>query len=182
MKHSSEAGFSYIEIMIAMTILLIGVLALLSAISAAVLLSSGQEQQLNAKQMAASTMESLMSAKETDPSRLGWRVIGNVGTNPDVDGNPQGIFVGGRVQVTENAGPDEVIGTADDSGAVIPGYQREIVITDICDPDRPSPICPTPGTFPIRIRRVDVSIFYWVGGISREERLSTVLTDYSISE
>jgi type II secretory pathway pseudopilin PulG len=178
----SEQGFSYIDVMIAVVVLLVGILALLSAITGAVFQSRGQEQQLNAKQVATSTLESIMSVKETDrDGQLGWVRIGNVGTNP-INGVNQGIFVTGFQNVTSDAGPDEVIGTADDAGTIIPGFRRQIVIRDECDTSRPSYNCPTPGTWLIRIRSVEVTITYFVGTVQRQEVLTTVLTDYAVKD
>ena len=183
MKNTSSAGFSYIDVMIAIVILMVGILALLSGMSGAVLMSKSQEQQLNAKQIAASTMESIMSLKETDPLRLGWITVGNIGTNFDTTtGTNRGVFVNGEQVVRADAGNDEVLGTADDTGATIQGMTREIVITDQCDPSRPSPNCPTPGTSAVRIRTVVVTIRYFVGQIRRQEVLTTVLTDYAVTE
>lgn len=186
MKGNTENGFSYIDVMIAIVILMIGVLALLSAMSGAMILSRGQEQQLNAKQFAASTMESIMSAKETvprplDPTPLGWSAIGNVGSNPaPVTLLPQGVFVNGVRAVNANPGPDEIWGTIDDSGPTVDGLTRQIVITDLCDPDRPSTACPIPGVFPVRNRLVTVTINYFAGTLPRQEVLTTVLTDYAV--
>lgn len=182
MVSRSESGFSYIDVMIALVILMVGILALLSGISGSILQTRGQEQQLLAKQIATSTMESIMSVKETDPARLGWNAVGNVGSNPDANGTPQGIFVTGFQPVEMDAGPDEVIGTADDTGTVVQGLQRQIVITDLCDPERPSPVCTPPGTFIIKFRSVTVTVKYNVGAVQRQEVLSTVLTDYSASK
>jgi hypothetical protein len=165
--------------MIAIVILMVGILSMLSGIAAAVLQSRGQQQQLTAKHIAASTLESIMAAKETDPARLGWRTIGNVGSNPDSNGVPQGIFVVGFQPVMSDAGADEVVGTADDAGNVIDGFQREIVITDECDLDRPSPNCATPGTWAVRIRSVRITVTYFAGTMIRQERINTVLTDYA---
>ena len=150
--------------MIAIVILMVGILSIVAAISAAVVQARGQEQQLTARHLAASAMASIMSVKETDPARLGWKAIGNVGTNPDINtGVFQGIFVAGMQPVRMNAGPDEVIGTADDTGAVVNGFRRQIAITDECDPDRPSYNCPTPGTEPVKIRMVVITVEYYVG-------------------
>ena len=179
MISKSESGFSYIDVMIALVILLVGILALLSGLSGSILQARGQEQQLLAKQIATSTMESIMSVKETDPARLGWNAVGNVGSNLDANGNPQGIFVTGIQTVKTDAGPDEVIGTSDDTGTVVPNVERRIVITDLCDPDRPSSICTPAGTFRIKFRSVDVTVTYNVGALQRQERISTVLTDYA---
>lgn len=181
MKNTSQAGFSYIDVMIALVILMIGILALLSGISGSILQARGHEQQLLAKQVAASTMESIMSVKETDPARLGWPAVGNIGTNP-VGGVNQGIFVNGFQRVYPDPGPDEVLGTADDTGTPVSGLQRQIVITDICDPDRPSPvICNPPGTFAVLIRSVVVTVTYNVAGVQRPESVRTVLTNYAIT-
>ena len=167
--------------MIALVILLVGILAFLSGIAGSVLQTRGHEQQLMAKQIATSTIESIMSVKETDPARLGWEAVGNIGTNPNAFGVNQGIFVNGFQPVRSDPGPDQIIGTSDDNGAVVPGVSRRIIITNICDPDRPSPGCTPSGNFRIRIRSVEVTIAYNVGAIQRHERLSTVLTDYSIT-
>ncbi|HMJ07777.1 MAG TPA: hypothetical protein VK468_02150 [Pyrinomonadaceae bacterium] len=180
MRVRSEAGFSYIDVMIAIVILMVGILALMSGLAGAVLRSKGQEQQLAAKQIAASTMESIMSVKETDTATMGWMAVGNVGSNLDPLNNPHGIFVTGLQNVRADAGPDEVMGTADDSGAVLNGFQRQIVITDICDPERPSANCPTPGDLPIMMRTVDITVTYFLGQQVNQERISTVLTDYSL--
>ena len=122
-----------------------------------------------------------MSVKETDPARLGWNAVGNVGSNP-VGGVPQGIFVTGWQPVEPNGGPDEVLGTADDTGTPYSALQRQIIITDQCDPDRPSYNCPTPGVSAVRIRSVQVNVRYFVGSLQREEQLTTVLTDYAVVE
>lgn len=180
MKIKQQAGFSLIDVMIAIVILTVGILALLAALSGAVVQSKGQEKQLNAKQIAGSTIESIMSVKETDrQGRLGWKAIGNIGNNPNGNGGFTGVFVNGFQPVKTDAGADEIIGTVDDSGAIQDQYQRQIVITDRCDPDRPSPvICNPAGNFAVRIRSVQVTIRYFVGSAQRQEVVTTVLTDY----
>ena len=167
--------------MIAIVILMVGILALMSGMSGAVLQAKGQEQQMFAKQVAASTMESIMSVKETDPGRLGWKAVGNVGSNV-VDGVPQGIFVNGLQNVLPDPGADNIIGTADDTGEPVSGLRRQIIITDQCDPDRPSYNCPTPGLFFVRIRTVQVIVTYFVGTLQRQEQVTTVLTDYAVTD
>lgn len=176
-KKKNENGFSYLDVMVGMVILLVGCTALVSAITAAVLRSRDNQQQLMAKQIASSTLESIFSAR--DISRTAgvdsWLTVGNVGTNPDPNtGVPQGIFLTGLRPIREDAGADNVVGTADDacnapgncgtnSSAVIDGFWRQVTITDINDPDRPSPPL---GTWPIMMRRVDVVIKYvGAGGI-----------------
>lgn len=178
MTQKSESGFSYIDVMIAIVILTVGVLALLAGLSSAVVSARGQNQQMVAKQIATSTMESIMSVKETDPARLGWDAIGNVGSNI-VNSIPRGIFLSGFQTVMSDAGPDEVLGTIDDNGTVVPLVQRRIIVTDICDPDRASPNCPTPGQARVRMRTVQVIVSYTVGTMQRQEVVRTVMTDYA---
>lgn len=170
--------------MFALIILMVGIMAMLSAISWSIVQANGSEQQLLAKQVATSTLESIMSVKETDPLRLGWAAVGNVGSNPDpATGVAQGIFPTGFQAVRVDAGPDEIAGTADDTGATIGQLRRRIVVTDVCDPDRPSPVICTPaGTSPVRIRTVQVTITYNVGGLQRQEMVQTVLADYAVVE
>jgi type II secretory pathway pseudopilin PulG len=185
MKNNSESGFSYIDVMIALVILLVGVLGLLSGITASIVQTRSQEQQLLAKQITTSTIESIMSVRETDRNAvgaMGWPAIGNVGSNL-VNGVPQGLFLTGFQNATTDPGLDEVVGTADDTGTPIPGVQRQIVITDICDPDRPSPapLCNPVGTAPVRFRSVQITIRYQAGAVMRQEVLNTVLTDYTVA-
>ena len=189
-----EGGFSYVDVMIGMVILLIGISALVAAVTAATLRSHEQQQQLMTKQIASSTLESIFSARDVaKPGGVdGWLKVGNVGTNPDtVTGLPQGIFFTDFSPVRESAGWDGVVGTIDDacpegsacsdgvhpanSSNVVKSFYRKIVITDINDPDRPSPPL---GTWPVMIRRIDITIKYAGAGGMREEKVSTIITNY----
>ncbi len=181
MNIRSQDGFSYIDVMIALVILMFGILSMMAALSFSLVQAAGHEQQLAAKQIATSTLESIMAVKETDPTRLGWPAVGNIGSNPDSAGVAQGIFSVGFQPVRENAGPDQIVGTPDDTGPTVSQLQRRIVITDVCDPDRPSPIiCSPAGTLPVRMRSVTVTVTYNVGGLQRQEQVATVLTDYAV--
>jgi type II secretory pathway pseudopilin PulG len=173
-NHKKQAGFSYIDTIIAITILMVGVLALVAAVTASVINSRSGEQQLIAKQYAASTLEAIFSAR--DIGTLGWDAVGNEGTNP-VGGVNQGVFVAARTAIKLDEGPDNIPGTADDTGGVVGGFDRKITITDICDADRPSPSCNPSGSFPIMLRKVEVSVFYQVTGGWREEKSTTIITN-----
>ncbi len=178
---SSEAGFSYIDVIIAVMILMVGILALLAAISGSVVQARSHEQQLLSKQVATSLMESIMSVKETDPTRLGWNAVGNLGSNVDAGGVAHGVFVAGFQPAYSDHGPDEVLGTADDTGTPVTGLSRSVTITDICDPDRPSYNCNPAGIYAVKFRSVKISVRYFVGGLQRQEDVTTVLADYSIT-
>ena len=192
-KEKNENGFSYLDVMVGMVILLIGITALVSAITASVLRSRETQQQLMAKQIASSTLESIFSARDiaTINKIDGWPTVGNVGSNPNASGTPQGIFMTGFRPIREDAGYDGVVGTADDacnapgncqvgsnpvnSSPVLDGFWRQITITDINDPERPSP---PNGTLPVMMSRIDIiSKSAGAGGISAD-RVATIITNH----
>lgn len=190
-KKRNEGGFSYLDVMIGMVIMLIGCTALVSAITAAVLRSRESQGQLMAKQIASSTLESIFSARDIsansdateDQKMAAWLKIGNVGTNPNSAGVNQGIFMTGFRPIREEYGADNFVGTADDAcnapgacgtnnSTVVQGFTRQIVITNIIDSERPTP------PWPIMMRRVEITIKYPGTGGMREEKVSTIISKY----
>jgi type II secretory pathway pseudopilin PulG len=177
--HKNQAGFSYIDVLIAITLLMIGLLALVAAVTASVIQSRAGEQNLIAKQYAASTLEAIFSSR--DIGVLGWDAVGNVGSNT-VGGVPKGVFVVGRQPVYPDDGADNIAGTADDTGTAVKGFDRQIVITDLCDPDRPSPNCSPAGTYGVMLRKVEVTIYYQVTGGWRQEKSTTIITNSLVNQ
>jgi hypothetical protein len=161
-RRGSNRGFSYVDIMIALAILLIGILTLGAAMTAALVRTTAGESQLRAKALAAAALENVMSARYM---KLG----GNAYTFDAIQnfGNGPGVFQIGRRPVREYPGGDGLFGTVDDTGAVVEGFEREIVIVDVPNANRPSP------PNPITERRITVTIFYFERGIERQETLST---------
>jgi type II secretory pathway pseudopilin PulG len=188
-KISNENGFSYIEVMIALVILLVGVLQMASALSANLLRSYESEKRIIAKQTGLSTIESIISARDIarEGAIEGWDSIGNVGTNP-VNGEFRGVFLNGWCPIRAELGWDGVAGTADDAcpedsicdvsgnppntSEVIKGYERKIEIRDIPDDERPTP------PNPITRRRIDVKVRFYSNTLAREEVVSTIITNY----
>ncbi len=184
-----QRGFSYIDVMISLVILMVGILGAAQALTANLLRSYESEKQIVSKQLALSTIESIFSAREIARagSIEGWDSIGNVGSNP-VNGVPKGAFLSGFRPIREEIGADGVAGTADDacdagsfcpvSGSpnntskVLTGLQRRIVITDLPDSERPSP------PHAIARRRIDVTVQYNVNQLVREQTVSTIITNY----
>lgn len=184
-----QSGFSYVDVMIAIVIMLVGVLALVGALAANLVRSMEAEKRIAAKQLALSTIESINAAKEIQRTGVvdGWDSLRNTMTSVPI-GETNGIFSTGYNPVRIDAGWDGVFGTIDDacagSGACIVsgrpnnasplamGFQREIVITDVADPERPSP------PNPITRRRIDVNIKYFVNQATRFETISTIITNY----
>ena len=187
----NERGFSYIDVMIALVILMVGILASTAALTANLVRSYETEKQVIAKQIALSSIESIFSARDiARPGAIsGWESIGNIGSNPDSGGTPRGVFLSDFRPIRVNLGWDGVAGTIDDACAegapcqvsgrpdntseVINGYERRIVITDLQDSDRPTP------PHPISRRRIDVTVRYWVNQLRREQTVSTIIANYA---
>ena len=186
---NSERGFSYVDVIIAIFILMVGILSMISALTANLIRLSETEKRIVAKQIALSTIESIISAKEISRAGVieGWDSVGNIGSNP-VDGVPKGIFSTGWRPIRSEMGWDGVAGTIDDTcpegspcvvsgrpnnnSPVVSGFEREIIITDVPDPERPSP----PNA--VSRRRIDVNIRYFVNQAIRQESVSTLVTNY----
>jgi len=188
-KKRGQEGFSYIDVMIAIVIMMIGILAMVGALAANIVRSMESEKRIMAKQLALSTIESITSAKDIERVGVvdGWDSLRNVmGSVPA--GETNGIFVTGYNPVRVDSGWDGVAGTVDDAcsgsgpctvsgrttntSALMNGFQREIVITDVADSERPSP------PNPITRRRIDVNIRYFVNQATRQETASTIITNY----
>lgn len=177
---AGEAGFSYVDVMIAVTILLVGIMAMLSAITSGVVMTTTSQQQLAAKQYAQSTVEAIFSARDLD--RLGFNSIGNVGDSTI----PGGVFIAGQQQFYPTTGPDGVIGTADDKAGPdgiigtgddiqpVDGFLRQIEITNVPDPDRP--------LAPITLRQVKVTITYLLGSAQFRESMTTFAANYRTAQ
>ncbi len=163
----SARGFSYIDVMIAMTILLIGIMALGAALTAGLVQTSSGESRIKAKALAATQLENVMSARyiKLGGNAYSFDAIRNVST-------PPGVFLATKHDIHELPGPDGLFGTADDNGDVIPGFQRKIEITDVNNPIRPSP------PNPITERQIKVTIYYKEKDIERTETLTTNIDNY----
>ena len=169
-RQSHQTGFSYLDVMIAMTILLIGILTLGAALTSALVQTTSGENQLRAKALAATTLENVMAARNVKIGANSYSFESIQNTTA-----PPGVFLTGRHDIFETPGADGLFGTADDSatGAVqVPGFQREIVIENVDNPRRPSP------PNPITERRIVVTVYYGDKGIERLERLSTNVANY----
>lgn len=177
-----ESGFSLIETIMALVILLIGILSTMTAISFSVLSMQESEKRVLSKEIARSTMETIFSIRDllafdtqTDDY---WTVI------QVSSGSNGGVFLSGWNPVRENPGDDGIFGTADDacaaaaacvvgtytnSSAVVPGYERQIEVFDITE------------NGVIRKRRITVSVRYYVGQLQRTEIETTIVANLPVN-
>jgi type II secretory pathway pseudopilin PulG len=131
---ADERGFTLIDIMIATSVMMIGVLSLMLAMTTAVVSATNGQQQAQAKQYAQSAMESIFSARDINNLNItSFSQIANT--------NNGGVFLNGFQNIYNSTGCDGIIGTLDDgygptcvagaSTALTPiaGFERQIVIT-----------------------------------------------------
>ena len=104
---AAQGGFSLIEVMISVAILTIGSIGLLGDFGLAVKATQTTQEDMVSRQLAAETMESIYTARNS--AEIGWPAIANVSNG--------GIFVDG-LQNIKCAGPDGILDTADDASCL----------------------------------------------------------------
>jgi len=104
----AEAGFSLIETMIAMIILVVGILGVAAMLANGLAYMNSSQAQYIAQQKAAEAVESIFTAR--DIGQTTWSSICNAG---QVNVCSSGIFLVGPLPLC-GPGADGVIGTADD--------------------------------------------------------------------
>ncbi|MGA8270322.1 MAG: prepilin-type N-terminal cleavage/methylation domain-containing protein [Candidatus Sulfotelmatobacter sp.] len=152
-----QSGFSLIEVMISMVILMVGLVGLLSVFGVAIAANQSSQQDMIARQVASEAMESIFTARDT--SQLSFSQINNVAsggifangaTSLTCAGPTYGIVgvagdtspcltasgaecPNGGVQCLTEPGRDGIIGTADDVILSLSNYSRNIVIAPLYD-------------------------------------------------
>ena len=116
-KHRAQRGFSLLEVMIAMVVLTVGLLAVILAFGTAISATEWAQEDLIARHKALDAMESIYTARNSQ--QLPFAAIQNIANG--------GIFLSGA-QSLLCAGADGIVGTADDvactapdTGAACPG-------------------------------------------------------------
>lgn len=175
----SEVGFSLLEMVIAITLLTVGLLGVASAIGYAMVASNHGRQITNTKLLAVSILEQMETLRDTNNLTFGQ--IANVGqvSNKGAVKNFDG-FQPGFQQVSINPGPDGIFGTVDDlidsvngiygdgndqinPNFALVGVTRQIQITDLST----------------TLKRIQVTIDYSVPGGTRQLVATSYLNDNS---
>jgi prepilin-type N-terminal cleavage/methylation domain-containing protein len=99
---ASQHGFSLVEVMIAIAIMTISLVALIAVFGTAIGSTKSAQEDLIARQKALEAMESIYTARNTQ--QIVFAQIANF---------PTGIFTAGPTQLLA-AGPDGLVGTTDD--------------------------------------------------------------------
>lgn len=108
-KHSTERGFTLLEVMIAIVVMTIGLLAVMASFATAITATASAQEDLIARHKALDAMESIYTARNSQQEP--FSAINNIANG--------GIFLAGP-QPLLCAGPDGIVGTADDGACTAP--------------------------------------------------------------
>jgi len=193
LRHARDDGFSLMEVMVAMSLLMVGLLGMAQVFYFGMAIVGTSSAQLIAREKAREAIESVHTARDTRV--ITWAQIRNV-DNPNCAPPPPEDLPpnlapgnGGRFTTLEHpllaAGPDGLVGTADDTGAeMTPGPDNTLGTADdipLVGFRRQIAICDVVGNPNLRL--IAVTIRYngssAVGNQRRSYRLITYISSFS---
>jgi prepilin-type N-terminal cleavage/methylation domain-containing protein len=176
-RRESDAGFSLLEMVVAMLVLTIGLLAVASAIGYALMVSNSGRGITNSKMLVVSMLEQMETLRDT--GQLHFEEI----SNAQVTGSSFTGFPNTFLPVSRTPGPDGVHGTADDlispgpngtydtgvsddftdPSLARPGFTRQVLITTLSTNDY--------------LKKIQVTLRYTENGRVRDLVCSSYLND-----
>jgi len=185
--HGRSDGFSFIELIVALSILMVGLLGLAQVFYFGMAIVGTSSTQLIAREKAREAIESVHTARDTGV--VTWAQIRNV-TAPDCSAwantvtGSGGRFVTGQQNLLA-AGPDGLVATSDDAGVeMTPGPDNTLGTLDDVPIDgftREVAICDVVGN--ANLRQIAVTIRYngstAVGNRRRSYTLITYISSFS---
>jgi prepilin-type N-terminal cleavage/methylation domain-containing protein len=156
MSLQRERGFSLLEVMIAIVVMTIGLLAVIATFATAIAATQSAQEDLIARQKAIEAMESIYTARNSQ--QIPFASIGNIASGGIFKGGPQQLLCAGAdglVGTADDApctttagaacpnggvecmvlpGPDGVLGTADDQIMSLANFTRTIAINQVLLP------------------------------------------------
>jgi len=191
-----DRGFSLIEVVVAMSILVVGLLGLAQVFYLGMVNASTSSANLIAREKAREAIESVHTARDT--RTIAWGAVRNVagpacpaiaavGAQPAVTftASGGGVFLNGEQQLRQ-AGADGLVNTADDAAAgpeELPGPNGRFEPADDADADdvpiqdfwRDITICDVNPD----LRQIQVTVRYRVGAQERRYTLVTYISSFS---
>jgi prepilin-type N-terminal cleavage/methylation domain-containing protein len=172
------AGFSLLEMMIALVVLAIGILGLAAMLYDSLSYMHSSEDDFIAQQKAEEAAEAIFTAKYT--ANATFAQISN-----NTAGNPGGLFLTGPVPLLQ-PGPDGLVGSINDLGApaayiVYPGPDGKLGTPDdinipLTNFTRTIAITDVPGY--TSLRNVVITIDYTTGRFTRQYKLETYVSAF----
>ena len=169
--HSTgQSGFTLIEVMFAIVLLMIGILTIVAALGAALGTTHNAQENLIARQKALEAMESIFTARNTQ--QVTFSQIGNIASGGIFTGGPTPLWSAGPDGLVNTAddvpfaasgvcpagpecitlpGPDGILGTADDVPMSLANFTREIEIT---------PVLEAGGSINPNLKQITVTVSY----------------------
>jgi len=175
---ASEAGFSLLETLVAMSILATGLMGMAGVFTLGMAHLAASSAGLIAREKAREAVESVHTAR--DMRVVTWSQVRNVsqggvflaGAQSLRTAGPDGLVNtadDGALEMSLSTGPDNVLGTADDLQTPLNAYTRQIEISDIVTNGVPS----------LSLRQLRVTIRYNVGQMTRSYVLTTFISSIS---
>jgi len=170
-KQNTECGFTLIEVMIAIAIMSVGMLAMIATFGSAMAATQNAQYDLIAKQKALEAMESIFTARNTQ--QIVFAQINNVSNGGIfVDGfnTLRSAGVDGLIGTADDAnfgacpsgiecvtlpGPDGILGTADDKQVSLANFSRQILV---------SPVLQGGGVPNPNLRQITITVQYFQPG------------------
>ena len=144
-RRKPACGFSLVEVMFAVVILAVGLIALLAVFAQAVSASRFSREDMIAKQKAREALESVYAAR--NDTSIAFSDIQNAAKGGIFNDGFQALYLPGANGIVGTAqdtatldhivlpGPDGLLGTADDVTVPLVNYQRQILITNVTNAD-----------------------------------------------
>ena len=158
---AQQAGFTLLEVIIAIVVLAVGLISILALFATAVANMQVAQQDLIAHQKAAQALESVFAARDT--AQLTYAQIQNASNGGVFLDGPQQLLQAGPDGIIDTAddqgppdqiilpGPDGLLGTGDDVIVPLSGFTRQIAITPVFLPS---------GAVDPSLRQITVTIRY----------------------
>ncbi len=161
-RRGGDAGFSFVEVLVAMFILTAGLLPLVGMFTMGVQRITASTPMLMAREKAREAIESVHAARDTGAAS--WVNIQNVSNG--------GVFLNGN-QPIKHPGNDGLVNTADDGAIEVPvaEFTRAILISPL--------INDMTGAVDTALREVRVTVRYKVYGAWRDYVMITYVSSYS---
>jgi type IV pilus modification protein PilV len=175
-----QAGFTLVEVMIAIVVMTIGLLAVVASIATALATTQSAQEDLIARQKAREALESIYTARNSQ--QLPFASINNTSSGGIFQSGPQSLQCAGPdglVGTTDDVpcttaagvtcpnsgvecmvlpGPDGVLGTADDQTMTLANFSRTITISQVLLAN---------GSVNEAMMAVSVSVSYTKGGLPK---------------